>query len=69
MQSFYEKRKETVRVCGEEDEWFEVGVGLTQGCVISPWLLNLFIKAAMKKVREKSGDVGVTLIGERRKIE
>ena len=58
-----------VRICREEGEWFEVGVGLRQGCVMSPWLFNLFMDAAMKEVREKAGDVGVTLRDEKRNIE
>ena len=69
VQSLYEKTKVCVRVCREEAEWFEVGVGLRQGCVMSPWLLNLFMDAAMKEVREKVGDVGVTLWDETRNIE
>ena len=57
------------RVCREEGEWFEVGVGLRQGCVMSPWLFNLFMDAVMKEVKEKAGDVGVTMRDERRNIE
>ena len=56
-------------VCREEGEWFEVGVGLRQGCVMSPWLFNFFMDAVMKEVREKAGDVGVTLRDESRNIE
>ena len=37
--------------------------------MMSPWLFNLFMDAAMKEVREKTGDVGVTLQDERRNIE
>ena len=69
VQSLYEKSEACVRVCREEGEWFEVGVGLRQGCVMSPWLFNLFMDAVMKEVREKAGDVGVTLWDERRNIE
>ena len=57
VQSLYEKSEACVRVCREKGEWFEVGVGLGQGCVTSPWLLNLFMDAVMKEVREKASDV------------
>ena len=36
---------------------------------MSSWLFNLFMDVAMKEVREKAGDVGVTLRDERRNIE
>ena len=61
VQSLYEKSEVCVRVCKEECEWFEVGVGLRQVCVMSPWLFNLFMDAVVKEVREKAGDVGVIL--------
>ena len=69
VQSLYEKSEACVRICREEGEWFEEGVGLRQGCVMSPWLFNLFMDAVMKEVREKTGDVGVTLWDERRNVE
>ena len=50
-----------VRVCREEGEIFRVGVGLRQGCVMSPWLFNVFMDGVMKEVREAVGDVGATL--------
>ena len=36
VQSLDEKTEACVRVCREEGEWFEVGVGLRQVCVMSP---------------------------------
>ena len=69
VQSFYAKSEACVRECREESEWFEVSVNLRQGCVMSPWLFNLFMDAAMKEIREKVGVVGVTLQDERRNIE
>ena len=38
VQSFYEKKEVCVRVCREEGELFEVGVGLRQGCLICLWM-------------------------------
>ena len=61
IQSLYERNEACVRVCREEDEWFRVGVGLRQGCVISPWSFNVFMDGVMKEVREAVGDVGATL--------
>ena len=69
VQNLYVKSEASVRVCREEGEWFEVGVGLRQGCMMSLWQFNLFMDAVMKEVREKAGDVGVTLWDERRNIE
>ena len=69
VQSLYDKSVACVTVCREEVERFEVSVGPRQGCVMSPWLFNFFVAAAMKEVREKAGDVGVTLRDERRNIE
>ena len=42
----------------EVSEWSEVGVGWRQGCVMSPWLFNLFMDWVMREVREKVDDVG-----------
>ena len=69
VQSLYEKSEAYVRVCREGGEWFGIGVALRPGCVMSLWLLNLFMDAAMKEVRESAGDVGVTLQDERGNIE
>ena len=69
VQSLYERSEACVRVCREESEWFEVSVGLRQGCVMSPWLFNLFMDGVMKEVRERTGDVGVTLWDTRRNVE
>ena len=42
VKSLYVSSKACVRVGNEMSEWFPVRVGLRQGCVRSPWLLNLY---------------------------
>ena len=32
------------------DEWFPVNVGLRQGCVMSPWLFNVYMDGVFRKV-------------------
>ena len=69
VKSLYERSEARVRVCREEGEWFRVRVGLRQGCVMSPWLFNVFMDGVMKEVRERAGDVGATLWDARRDSE
>ena len=69
IQSLYAESEACVRVCREEGEWFSVKVGLRQGCVMSPWLFNVFMDGVMREVREKTGEVGACLWDERRNCE
>ncbi len=43
LKSLYRNVQCTVRVNGNKSDWFEVGAGLKQGCILSPLLFNLFI--------------------------
>ena len=31
-------------------KWFPVNVGLRQGCVMSPWLLNVYMDGVVREV-------------------
>ncbi len=46
MQAFY--REACVRVGGDFSESFAVEVGVRQGCVMSPWLFNIFMHGCMR---------------------
>ena len=43
VQSFYIHSRACVRVGNAVSEWFPVNLGLRQGCVMSPWLVNVHI--------------------------
>ncbi len=43
IQSLYKDVKCSVKINGHHSEWFNVSVGLKQGCLISPMLFNLYI--------------------------
>ena len=43
MQRFHKDSRACVLVGMDVSEWFSVNVGLTQGCVMSPWLFNLTV--------------------------
>ena len=50
VKSLYVGSKARVRVGNEVSEWFPVRVGLRQGCVMSPWLFNLYIDGVVREV-------------------
>ena len=50
VKSLYVGSKACVRVGNEVSEWFPVRVRLRQGCVMSPWLFNLYIDGVVREI-------------------
>ena len=51
IESLYENQEAAVRVEGETSEWFNVGKGVRQGCILSPYLFNVYAENIMRNVR------------------
>src|SRR5678816_3292259 len=49
-----------VRINGVKSDWFIINSGVRKGCVMSPWLFNLYMDGVMKELK-----VGVTGNGVR----
>ena len=64
IMSFYEDGKACVRVGENVSESFEVKIGLRQGCVMSPWLFNLFMDGVVREVYTRVNQAGVKLSEE-----
>ena len=62
VESMYAGSKACVRVGSEMSEWFQVRVGLRQGCVMSPWLFNLYIDGVVREVNARVLGRGLKLI-------
>ena len=43
-------------------EWFLVNVGLRQGCVISPWLFNVYMDGVVREVNVRVLGKGLELL-------
>ena len=43
-------------------EWFPVNVGLRQGCVMSPWLFNVYMDGAVREVNVRVLGKGLELL-------
>ena len=62
VKSLYVGNKACVRVGNEVSEWFPMRVGLRQGCVMSPWLLNLYIDGVVREVNARVLGRGLKLV-------
>ncbi len=67
IKSFYEEASACVKISGETSEPFEIKVGLRQGCVMSPWLFNIYMDGVMREIQGKAGEAGVRMYAEGRK--
>ena len=62
MQSFYLDSRACVRVGNDVSEWFQVNVGLRPGCVISPWLFNVYMNGVVREVNVRVLGKGLELL-------
>ena len=62
MQSFYLDSRVCVRVRNDVSEWFPVNVGLRQGCVIFPWLFNVYMDGVVREVNVRVLGKGLELL-------
>ena len=44
QRNLYAGQKATVRPLHGTTDWFKIGKGVHQGCILSPWLFNLYIE-------------------------
>ena len=52
IESLYLNQEAAVRVDGEMSEWFKVGKGVRQGCILSPYLFNIYAENIMRNFRD-----------------
>ncbi len=51
IKAFYRGANACVKIDGELSDGFGVGVGVRQGCVMSPWLFNIFTDGCMREMK------------------
>ncbi len=47
----YENASASVQVNGELSQSFTVEVGVRQGCVMSPWLFNIYMDGCIREMK------------------
>ena len=64
LQNLYTGQEATVRTGHGTIDWFQIGTGVHQGCMLSPCLFNLYAEYIMWNARLDEAEVGIRLPGE-----
>ncbi len=51
VRSFYKNASASVQVKRELSESFKVEVGVKQGCVMPPWLFNIYMDGCIREIK------------------
>ena len=51
----------TVRTGHETTDWFQIGKGVRQGCILSPYLFNLYAEYIMRNAGLEEAQAGIKI--------
>ena len=66
IKSMYVDSSAYLRVKWGESECFRIDSGVRQGCIMSPWLLNVYMGVVIKEVKMRLRRMGVRFLEEGR---
>ena len=64
MRNLYAGQKATARTEHGTIDWFQIGKGVHQGCILSPCLFNLYAEYIMGNAGLEEAQVESTMLGE-----
>ena len=64
LKNLYAGQETTVRAGHGTTDWFQIGKGVCQGCILSPCLFNLYAEYIMRKLGWKKHKLESRLPGE-----
>ena len=59
LRYLYEGQEETVRTGHGTTDWFQIGKGVRQGCILSPCLFNLYAEYIMRNAGLDEAQAGI----------
>ena len=62
LRNLYASQEETVRT-GHGTDWFQIGKGVRQGCLLSPCLFNLYAEYIMRNAGLDESQAGIKIAG------
>ena len=63
LRNLYAGQEATVRTQHETTDWFQIGKGVCQGCILSPCLFNLYAEYMMRNAGLEETQAGIKIAG------
>ena len=63
LRNLYADQEATVRTGHETTNWFQIGKGVHQGCILSPCLCNLYTEYIMRNAGLDEAQGGIKIAG------
>ena len=63
LRNLYAGQEATVRTGHGTAEWFKIGEGVHQGCILTPCLFNLYAEDIMRNARLDEAQAGIKITG------
>ena len=63
LRYLYAGQEATVRTGHETTDWFQIGKGVRQGCILSPCLYNLYAEYIMRNAGLDEAQTGIKIAG------
>ena len=63
LRNLYVGQEETVRSGHGTTDWFQIGKGVCQGCILSPCLFNFYVEYIMRNPGLEEAQAGIKIAG------
>ena len=64
LRNLYASQEATVRTGHGTTDWFQIGKGVRQGCILSPCLFNLYTEYMMRNAGLEETQTGIKIAGK-----
>ena len=63
LRNLYAGQEATVRTGHRTTDWFQIGKGIRQGCILSPCLFNLYAENILRNAGQDEAQAGIKISG------
>ena len=63
LRNLYAGQEATIRTGHGPTDWFQIGKGVCQGCILSPYLFNLYAEYIMQNAGLDKAQSGIKIVG------